>query len=82
MNLELIWEGKLSSNNQIIDVTPSGEISFTNNVTSFLKALNPLGVISDTVGKIMACRVEIKRLKVETEEIRREYELRNKIADY
>ncbi len=47
----------MSANNEIIDVTPTGEISFTANVTSFLKALNPLGAIADTVGKIMACRV-------------------------
>lgn len=71
----------MSSNNQIIDITPSGDVSFTANVNSFLKALNPLGAISDTVGKIVACRVQIKQLKNDALEIKRDYDFRNKMID-
>ena len=71
----------MCSNNQIIDITPSGDVSFTSNVNSFLKALNPLGAISETVGKIMACRVEIKRLKLEADTLKREYDSRNRMID-
>lgn len=71
----------MSSNNEIIDISASGQVSFATNVSNFLEALNPLGAISQTVGKIMACRVEMKRLQNEAEEIRREYEARNKMID-
>ena len=71
----------MNSRHEIIDITPSGDISFTANVNSFLKALNPLGAISDTVGKIVACRVQMKRLKNDTIEIKRDYDARNKMID-
>lgn len=71
----------MSKGQDIINVTPVGDISFVSNVTSFLQALNPLGAISDTVGKIMACRVQIRELQNEAEEIRQEYEARNKMID-
>jgi len=71
----------MSSSNEIIEINPGGEVSFSSNVNAFLKALNPLGVISETVGKIIACRVKIKQLKVEAEEIKHEYETRNKMVD-
>lgn len=71
----------MSSGNDIIDITASGGISFLTNVSSFLTALNPLGAISETVGKIMACRVQMAKLKNEAEEIRREYDARDRMID-
>ena len=71
----------METSNEIIEIAPSGEVTFASNVNAFLKALNPLGVISETVGKIIACRVKIKELKVEAEEIKLEYETRKKMVD-
>ena len=71
----------MAAKNEIIDETPSGDVSFVSNVSSFLKALNPLGAIADTVGKIMAIRVQMKDLQNEAETIKRDYEARNKMID-
>lgn len=71
----------MASDKDIVDITPSGEVSFATNVTNFLNALNPLGTISQTIGKIMACRVQMKKLQIEAEEIKRDYEARSKMID-
>lgn len=71
----------MDTKNQIIDVTPTGDVSFVGNVTTFLEALNPLGAIANTVGKVMACRVQIKNLKNDAEVIKRDYDARNKMID-
>ena len=71
----------MGSQPRIVDITPAGNVSFLTNVTSFLEALNPLGAITDTVGKIIACRVEMRRLQVEAEEIRLEYIAKNRMID-
>lgn len=66
---------------EIIDVTPKGDVSFVGNVNTFLEALSPLGAISNTIGKIIACRVQIRALQNEADAIRRDYEARNKVID-
>lgn len=71
----------MATKNEIIDVSPSGDVSFISNVSSFLKALNPLGAIADTIGKIMAIRVQMKALQNEAESIKRDYESRNRMID-
>ncbi|GAB1472086.1 hypothetical protein MASR2M66_29640 [Chloroflexota bacterium] len=71
----------MASDKDIIDISPSGDVSFVTSVTNFLQALNPLGAISQTIGKIMAVRVQMKKLQNEAEEIKRDYEARSKMID-
>lgn len=71
----------MTGNNNLIDVTPSGDVTFVANVSNFLEALNPLGLISQTIGKIIAVRVQMKSLQNDAEEIKREYEAKNKMID-
>ena len=53
-------------------------IALASGLETFLSALNPLGAIAQTVGEIMACRVEIRRIQTEAEQIRLEYEAQNR----
>ena len=71
----------MAKNNEIINVTPTGEVSFTTNATNFLQALNSLGALSPIIGEIIAVRVQMKNLQNDAEEIKRDYEARNKMID-
>ena len=71
----------MARNNEIINVTPTGEVSFTTNATNFLQALNSLGALSPIIGEIIAVRVQMKNLQNDAEEIKRDYEARNKMID-
>jgi len=71
----------MAVNNKIIEVTPTGEVSFPNDVTNFLQALSSLGALSPIIGQIIAVRVQMKQLQNDAEEIKRDYEARNKIID-
>lgn len=71
----------MSPERSLINVTPGGQLSMVSGLNAFLSALNPLGAIAKTVGEIMACRLEIKRLHIEAESARREYELKNRQVD-
>ncbi len=50
-------------------------------VALILKALNPVGVLMETYSRILAHRVEEKRLNIELERINREADIENKRID-
>ena len=55
----------------------SNGIALASEFVSFMDALNPLGNLAKVVAKVVACRVDIKRLQNEAKEIQRDYELRS-----
>jgi hypothetical protein len=71
----------MSSERSLITFTPGGGVSLISGINAFLSGLTPLGAIAKTVGEIMACRVEIKRLQNDAQAIRQEYEVKNRQVD-
>jgi hypothetical protein len=70
----------MSSGRSLVTVD-SNRLSLTQGLNAFVDALNPLGAIAKTVAEIMACRIEIERIRQESETIRLEYQSRNRAID-
>ncbi|MFG6100515.1 hypothetical protein D0962_37560 [Leptolyngbyaceae cyanobacterium CCMR0082] len=72
----------MSSESCNLTTVDSTGIVLASEFVSFMDALNPLGNLAKVVAKVVACRVDIKRLQNEANEAKRAYELKAKQSKY
>lgn len=72
----------MSSESCNLTTIDSTGIVLASEFVSFMDALNPLGNLAKVVAKVVACRVDIKRLQNEADEAKRSYESRARQSKY